>query len=253
MGERYFENYGLVNINSLKKVKLQLVCFHYAGGSSLIFKKWNHFFPEEIELIPVELPGHGSRINEQTIDSLELLVDNIASTLRQLLKGPYAIFGISMGALIGFELIRYMRRSYFPLPLHFYVAAHTAPHLNRHYENLHDLPEQKFIEKVRELNGTPKEVFEHPELKEIFLPILRTDFKVCETYVYRTEMPMSCPITVYGGKQDKDVDREELGEWEKHTSSFFKLKLFDGNHFFIHSEEQIFLKTFLDDLKGYIL
>lgn len=41
----------------------KLFCFPFAGGSSIVFRKWQEKFPKEIEVIAVELPGRGRRLN----------------------------------------------------------------------------------------------------------------------------------------------------------------------------------------------
>ena len=73
---------------------------------------------------------------------------------------------------------------------------------------LHDLPESELIKELHRLNGTPKEVLENRELLSIILPTLRADCMMTETYVYVSEPPLNCPITVFGGLRDPLVTRE---------------------------------------------
>lgn len=42
---------------------------------------------------------------------------------------PYAIFGTCLGAIIGYEIIRVARREGLPLPVAFFPAAVSPPHL----------------------------------------------------------------------------------------------------------------------------
>ena len=101
----------------------------------------------------------------------------------------------------------------------------------------HLLAEAEFIERLRELNGTPQEVLDHPELMQLMIPLLRADFSVCETYEYEVEPPLNCPITVFGGLGDIEVPREKLEPWRELTTSPFSLHIFPGDHFFIHSAQ----------------
>ena len=98
-----------------------------------------------------------------------------------------------MGALISFELARQLRRTGAPLPIHLFVSGHQAPHLPDRNPPLHALPEGEFMDKLRELNGTPEEVLRHAELRELLIPILRADFAVCETYVYEIAASAGMP------------------------------------------------------------
>jgi medium-chain acyl-[acyl-carrier-protein] hydrolase len=90
---------------------------------------------------------------------------------------------------------------------------------------------------LQELQGTPKEVLDHPELMQLMIPLLRADFSVCETYQYHYEPPLNCPITVFGGLSDIEVPREELEPWRVQTTSSFSLHMLPGDHFFLHSAQ----------------
>ena len=81
-----------------------------------------------------------------------------------------------MGGLIGFELIRAIRRERLPMPIHFFVSTRRAPQLTTFYSPLHNLPEAKLIKELKLYRGTPEIVFENEELKQLFLPIIRADF-----------------------------------------------------------------------------
>ena len=51
----------------------------------------------------------------------------------------------------------------------------------------------------------------------IFLPLLRADVTMLDTYVYTAERPFDCPITAYGGSDDRRVTRAALEAWRTHT------------------------------------
>jgi hypothetical protein len=64
-----------------------------------------------------------------------------------------------------------------------------------------------FADELRRLNGTPPEVLADAELLELVMPILRADFALVETYAYRAEPPLMCPITALGGTSDPPLTR----------------------------------------------
>ena len=68
---------------------------------------------------------------------------------------------------------------------------------------------------------------------EIMLPILRADFALYETYLYSTEPPLNCPISAFGGLQDRRVNDSDLEAWRAQTSASFSLRMFPGDHFFL--------------------
>jgi medium-chain acyl-[acyl-carrier-protein] hydrolase len=222
---------------------LRLFCFPYAGGSSFIFRTWANSLPLTIEVCPIELPGRGMRMKLAPFHRMEPLVNAIAPALQPYLDKPFAFFGHSMGGLIGFEVARLLFKNYGISPVHLFVSGSRAPQIPDPDPPIHALPEPTFIEELRRFNGTPPAVLENAELMQLFLPILRADFAVLETYVYDSDAPLECPIAVFGGLQDSKVSREELQGWEKQTKASFSLQMFPGDHFFLHSAQSLLLES----------
>jgi medium-chain acyl-[acyl-carrier-protein] hydrolase len=156
---------------------------------------------------------------------------------------PFAFFGHSMGALISFELARHLRRIHYPGPAQLFISAHRAPHLPDTNSSLHDLSDSALIDALSRLGGTPQVILQHTELMKVMLPILRADLTLCETYVYISEPPLDCPIAVFGGEQDSMVSTQELQEWRNQTRSAFTLHMLPGDHFFLHSRQNLLLGT----------
>jgi len=227
---------------------LRLFCFPYAGGSSSIFRSWSSSLPKTWEVCSVELPGRGLQIGKELFTQLEPLLQAMVQSLLPYLDKPFIFFGHSLGALISFELARLLRCEYGKCPIHFFVSAYSAPQISDSKPPIHALPEPEFKEELLRLNGTPIAVLENAELMELLLPILRADFAISETYVYSEEAPLDCPITVFGGLQDIDVSRKELTAWQEQTNSAFTLRMFPGDHFFIHSSEKLLLETLVKDI-----
>lgn len=161
---------------------------------------------------------------------------------------PMVFFGHSMGAIIAFELARYLRKERNVNVVHLFVSGRRAPQIAPDELMTHNLPEPEFLETLRTLNGTPKEVFEHPELLELMIPLLRADFAVCQTYDYAHEPPLDCPITAFGGLNDGDVTRAQLEAWRKQTASSFSLRMLPGDHFFINSAQPLLFELMSQDL-----
>jgi medium-chain acyl-[acyl-carrier-protein] hydrolase len=83
---------------------------------------------------------------------------------------------------------------------------------------------------------------------EIFLPTLRADFTLLETYEYVPEAPLTCSISAYCGTEDEEVSAEEMAGWKVQTSGAFKLKMVPGGHFFIHGQQDLLVEYVLQDL-----
>ncbi|MFN6502358.1 MAG: thioesterase II family protein [Nostoc sp. DedQUE01] len=230
------------------QANLRLFCFPYAGGSSAIFRTWSNSLPRNVEVCAVEYPGRGRQMKSAPIARLETLVKAIAPSLIPYLDKPFAFFGHSMGALVSFELTRLLRLEYNFKPFHLFISARRAPQIPPTKPPIHVLPDAELLEELRTLNGTPKAVLENPELMQIFLPVLRADFAILETYTHTPQQPLDCPITIFGGWQDKEVSHEALQAWREQAMSTFSLQMFDGDHFFIHSHQNSLLKLISQEL-----
>jgi medium-chain acyl-[acyl-carrier-protein] hydrolase len=191
--------------------------------------------PSEVEVCAVKLPGRESRLNEPPFKELSTMVDTLSPFLIPFLDVPFAFFGHSMGGLISFELVRQLRRERQSTPVHLFVSGYRAPQLKDPYPHIHQLPDEAFLSELQTTYGTPEDLLNNPELIKLFLPLLRADFAVCETYVYADEDPLDCPVSVFGGVQDSKVAYEELAAWSAQTNSAFSLRMFPGSHFFLES------------------
>jgi surfactin synthase thioesterase subunit len=227
---------------------LRLFCFHYAGGSAQVFHGWPTHLPSSVEMGAIQLPGRGQRHGEPHARRLEPLSRIVALELLPYLDKPFVFFGHSLGALLCFETARSLRRENRRQPVHLFVSATKAPHRRGSEELLSGLPKNALVKKLREFNGTPVEALQNDELLDLMLPTIRADFELCETYEYYQESPLECPLTIYGGLEDHEVEAEQLAAWSEMTVGVSEVRMFPGGHFYLNSSRSIFLQTFADDL-----
>lgn len=216
---------------------INLICFPYAGGSSSIYSKWKHFADENIKVIPVELAGRGKRLKEPFYKNMAETIDDVFREISPLLdKQPYALFGHSMGSSIVFELSHKILQNKKNGPVHLFVSGRCPPIIHKEDKKIHQLPDNEFMTEILETGGTPAEVFENKELREIFLPILRADYKMIEDYNYiDKDIKLNCGISVFNGKEDKMTTYQKIRKWEEYTTGKTEVYEFEGGHFFIHN------------------
>ncbi len=222
----------------MKKVKL--FCIPYAGGSAMIYHRWKPFLSENIELCPIELAGRGRRIQERLYESMDDAVNDVYYSIQdQLDDSEYAVFGHSMGSIITYQIAHRLFQGNGPRPIHLFFSGRGAPHVMSENERVfHQMDEETFRSEVLELGGTPKEFFEHPELLQMLLPLLKNDFKVHETYQFDGETPpFDIAFTVLLGKDD-ELSAAQVHGWREHTSRVCTVQYFEGDHFFINSRVQ---------------
>ncbi len=236
-----------------------LFCLPYAGGSESIYYKWKKFLNPSIELIPMALKGRGKRFSEIFYDSLEEAVDDIFENYKDRIgEDDYAIYGHSMGSLLAYELYYKICKSNLRKPTHIFFSGYKAPSIINERESTYSLSDNDFIKKVMKLGGTPKELMNNQVLLQIFLPVIRSDFKNIESYNYeKKENKIECDVSILNGKQDS-INLKEILAWKNHVSGGFNMYNFDGNHFYINSNVENITNIINDTLankiyaKGYI-
>jgi medium-chain acyl-[acyl-carrier-protein] hydrolase len=231
------------------RARLRLFCFPFSGGAASFYNTWMSDLPWEIELCPVQLPGRGGRFRETPYTDMSPLVYSLSGIIRLYSDVPFAFFGHSVGALIGFELARELRKRDGLGPVHLFVSGRRAPHIPHRGPFKHKMPGSELIQTLRQYNGTPELVLKEPDLMEIFLPILRSDFSVGETYTYGDDRSLDCPITAFGGSNDEETSHDDLMAWGEHTNADFRIKVFSGEHFYLKRAQAQLLHEITVDLK----
>ncbi|MEW6735168.1 MAG: beta-ketoacyl synthase N-terminal-like domain-containing protein [Acidobacteriota bacterium] len=221
--------------------RVRLFCFHHAGGGASIFHSWPSGLPLTVELYGVQLPGRENRLKEPPITKLGLLLEELSKAITPLLTMPFIFFGHSMGALISFELARKLRKQKQAGPSHLFVSSRCAPQTIDINPPIHMLADEEFVKALRRYGGIPAEILQEPKLLANYLPTLRADFTILENYVYKTEEKLHCPISVWGGSDDKTVKYEDLYTWCDQTDGPFNIEMLTGGHFFLAQQREIIL------------
>ena len=228
---------------------MRLFCFPYAGGGASIYRGWEQCVPAGVEVWSVQPPGRGSRYKEPVHATMDSLVSGALRAIKPFFDLPILLFGHSLGALVSFELAHALADEFSIEVSHLFVSAARAPQLLRDGLRIHDLPEDEFVTQLRALNGTPPEVLQSPELMRFIIGSLRADFAIAETYSSASRPPLNCPITAFGGLEDRDVSRADLEAWRTQTTSSFDLWQLPGDHFFLQSSESLVLEILSREIK----
>ena len=197
----------------------------------------------------VQFPGRPGRIFESLPASISQIVDALTEEVHLYYKEtPVALFGHSFGALVAFEFARRLRAMRVA-PLHLFVSAQIAPQLPDPEPPMRHLSDTLFISEMnRRYDGIPAEILREKEMMQLLLPVLRADMTLKETYCFTSGPKLTCPISAFGGCQDYSVTTDDLDAWCAQTSGAFKLRMFPGNHFFVHSERKDLLQAVDEDL-----
>lgn len=225
----------LVCFERRPEATLRLICFAHAAGAATAFGTWHRELPRSVELHAVQLPGRESRRHEAPFVEMGALTACLVDVLAGLQDKPMAFFGNSLGSLVAFECARALRRRDLALPVHFFASARGAPQLPLD-SPIHQLPDGEFIrELARRFEGIPKVILDDASLLAYFLPLMRADVRLLESYVYQDEAPLELPISAWAGSQDPGVSEAGLAAWRLQTRAAFQQKLFVGGHFYVTS------------------
>jgi medium-chain acyl-[acyl-carrier-protein] hydrolase len=220
----------------------KLFCIPYSGGSAAIYAKWNSFLKNTIEVVPVELAGRGRRIGERFYDTFNDAVEDIYGFIGNdgcLDSGNYALYGHSMGSLLVYEVMKKIKKEGKSLPDIVFLSGRRPPHIDDTENDIHELPDEKFIDEIRNVGGTPEEFFKSRELLDLFIPIIRADYRITEKHgTERNPVIFESNIVYFHGSEDALVNTEQADEWRRYTNKRFEIHEFRGGHFFIHDKVQ---------------
>lgn len=210
----------------------------HAGGTATNYIKWKEFLNKDIELYPLELPGRGKRFSCSLCDTMEDVIEDIFPLVsKEIDNSEYAFFGHSMGTIIIYELMQKITDMGYKDPLHIFFSGRFPPHISEK-KKIHMLADEPFKEEIAQLGGIDKELAANPDILEIFLPILRADYKVLEQYNYVKTEPWNFNMSVLSGLEDKEVQEYNYLEWTRYTNKQCCYYEFEGDHFFINNNTE---------------
>ena len=216
------------------KNRARIFAFPYSCAGASVYHQWvGHFSQHEIDFIGVQLPGRENRRCDEPLSNLPVLIDNLLSAIMPYIHQPFVFFGHSLGALVAFELARALRKKGMTLPVHLFASAFHPPSLPNPNKVLHQLKRNEFIDGIRAYGNTPEAILSNTLLMDMLLPMLRADFTLYETYCYKEEPALSCPITVFKGSQDSFAKPNDMHHWRQQTQAHYEEVEYKGHHFFL--------------------
>ncbi|MGW7488983.1 thioesterase II family protein [Streptomyces sp. NPDC054786] len=217
--------------------RLRLVCFPHAGGSASFFRSWPRHLPSDWEVSAVCYPGREARMAEPGITSMTELAGRIADGLAPHMTPRTVFFGHSMGASVAHEVTALLTGRGVAGPAALLVSGRAAPHRLRRLGK-GDLTDEELLARVGGLGGPGAEFLQDPELRELFLPTIRADYRLLEAYVAEPKAPaVDIPVVAYFGTDDPDPAPDDVRAWAELTSARCDARAFPGGHFYLIPQE----------------
>lgn len=215
-----------------------LLCFSYAGGSAGFYARWRRVLPH-IKVIPVDIPGRGTARDLKILVTRNEVVDYLLEHYLRQCVPPFALFGHSLGARIAFELQSVLQCNYGLQASQLFISGCLSPErfTRAMAVSERDLSDSTLLRVLAGLGGTPPELLDNPHLMQTALPMIRADFELAIDLSKSAVMPVTSPIHLLLGNQDKVTCLfEDYPGWRRHTSRGCQVSLFEGDHFFIRSQ-----------------
>ncbi|MGW0752170.1 thioesterase II family protein [Streptomyces sp. NPDC002587] len=208
----------------------RLVLLPHAGGAAHSYLQLAEEIAPGVEVLAVQYPGRYDRMADPLIGDLKMMAGHIAAALRPLKHAPLALFGHSLGGLLGYEVAARLE-AVGSGPAHLFVSAMLAPS-RHHHDGVHLRSDDQILAELARLGGTPTLSTAEEMFLRLLLPAIRSDYRAFETYTDPGHR-LSCPVTAFLGDGDPLVTAEEARAWADHTTGPAALRLLPGGHFYL--------------------
>ncbi|MGN6569996.1 MAG: type I polyketide synthase [Pseudolabrys sp.] len=257
----------LVSPRPTPRAKARLFCFPYAGGGLVTFRSWPQLLGDAVEVVAVEAPGRGTRINESPVEDMDAFVDRLMPELVSWIDRPAAFFGHCLGGLTMFTAACALPQKSRQLLAHLFACGSRPPHLLRAMGDFEDnlvydmmlhprfdpsrpayaQDDEIFAGIIRQFDtSAADEMLAVRRLRDALLPTIRAEFGMAFNYVYRPGERFSCPITSFVGDRDPWVSEKHSEAWGEMTTARFENQLRQGSHFLIAEDRAHILRTISD-------
>jgi surfactin synthase thioesterase subunit len=254
--------------------KARLFCFPYAGGGLVSFRTWPQLLDDSVEMVVVEPPGRGTRINEPPIDDLDTFIERLLPEMTAWLDRPSAFFGNCLGGLTMFATLRALPAASARFVKYCFACGVRPPHLLRRRgafeDNLaYDLmlhqdfdsrippyaqTDELFADIIRrfELPAADK-MLSVPKLRKALLPTIRAEFGMAYNYRHEHGELFSFPMASFVGDADPWVSARDSAAWGDLTRGAFTNHLRKGSHFLMLDDRDYILQTINKEFADHVL
>lgn len=213
-----------------------LFCFAPAGSSSSVFREWQQSFPDNVQIRPVELPGHGKRMGVPLMQDYRSLVlamtreiaQDIANAQRHAGHVHYAGFGHGVGAAFNFAVCSRLAERLRQAPMHCFLSSGLPLHIER--RKLSAMSDAELALEMSAQTCTPLDVLTQSGMLHHFLQIFRADCAMHEESVLDRRRSLDCPLTLFAAERDGLVAPEIMWSWNRHSTRITHNIILPGDH-----------------------
>ncbi|MEU6925626.1 MULTISPECIES: alpha/beta fold hydrolase [unclassified Streptomyces] len=235
----------------MSAASFSLICLPYAGSGAGFYRPWNALRSHGIQVVPLQLPGREELFLDEPYEDVAEAAKALAPKVVDLVgrQAPFGLFGHSLGAVLAYELAREVELLGGTRLSHLFVSGSPGPWDGR-AERATGMDDDEFVRRIGEFAGYRHEAFDDPDLRELLLPLLRTDVAMHENYKPASDEPLSVPVTSLRGADDVLVSREQAHGWNASTTGRFTYREVPGSHMYLVDSPQSVLDAVSAELSG---
>jgi medium-chain acyl-[acyl-carrier-protein] hydrolase len=227
--------------------KLRVFCFHNAGSTESIytgvsmspFLNWVKE-TKAVEIVAMSYPGRDKLRAVKAHESIAALVEELLPVIYGLITEgvPFVFWGHSVGTWVAFETLMLMRKIGLPMPKAAFLNGFPGPQMPeaaRPWNVNRCLNDAQMKQEVinwdrGHFEGRGAVVFEGEEWLKTWLPLMRSDFRLFDEYVFTHvgAAKFDFPIHSFHFEQEHFCKAELIRLWGEWTSATFNFQSLSG-------------------------
>ena len=213
----------------------QVISFPYVGGYANSYQNLAKEFDHDVEFWVANPPGHGGS-KLPLAENIDDVVQQYADCAARIIKPDCVFFGHSMGAVVAYCLANYFqtRKEDAIQPKALVISASGTPgSWNSSYSKLSD---DALVELMISFGAVAEELINEHDFLLSLAPVFRSDYRILESAAEKKLAPISIPVFLLWGQNDKAVTLQDLLKWaECFTCNPMMWMIKNVSHMFVHT------------------
>jgi len=196
--------------------RARIFCFPHAGGQPSTFAKWPRQLGPEIEVCAISLPGRAARFDEPPAADMLSLARQVADAVARLNALPFALYGECSGALMALATARALAKHHARVPARLFAIGLRDPRpSHRHF--VHLASDEHLRAEIVDKGLLDPAITSNEDALSFFLPQIRADYRLCETYFPAGEAALACRVMTVARRHDSRAESAAYSRWQEES------------------------------------
>lgn len=236
-----------------EQAKQKIFLFPYAGGNATSFAPWKKYLSGEFSIYPVLYPGRGKRVKEGFAGSVVDMATAFVDDNIELFQTPFVLFGHCTGAIIAFEVCKYLEKRYGKKTAGLIVSCGASPDVPIFDVDVKNQSDEDFLQLLIDTKRMDQSTAEMANFREYYLPIIKKDFIMAQNYSCDKRTKIDCPIDSIIAIDDEMISKEQTYGWKNYTSGEVRSREVVGGHYYFEKQPEKAVRIVDEILKTYQL